>query len=90
MQASPVTGRTHQIRVHCAFAGHPIAGDDKYMDNSSFKAFRATGGERLMLHAQALEFSLPASGDKIKLEAPYDDAFGSVLKKLSVRRSGGN
>ncbi len=60
-----------------------------FLDSSSFKAFRATGGERLMLHAQALEFSLPVSGDKIKLEAPYDDAFGAILKRLSLRRSKG-
>lgn len=87
VQASPVTGRTHQIRVHSACTGHPIAGDDKYMDSSSLKAFRATGGARLMLHARALEFSLPASGENIELEAPYDEAFAAVLERLAARRS---
>lgn len=86
VQASPVTGRTHQIRVHCAYAGHPIAGDDKYMDDASLKAFRAEGGRRLMLHARALEFTLPGSGEAVRLEAPYDDAFGEVLGKLALRR----
>ncbi|MDI9245812.1 23S rRNA pseudouridine(955/2504/2580) synthase RluC [Marinobacter sp. CHS3-4] len=85
VQASPVTGRTHQIRVHSAWAGHPIAGDDKYMDDASLKAFRATGGERLMLHARALEFSLPSTGESMSLEAPYDDAFAKVISILESR-----
>lgn len=86
VQASPVTGRTHQIRVHCAYAGHPIAGDDKYMDDASLKAFRALGGRRLMLHARALEFTLPNSGETVRLEAPYDEAFEEVLQKLAERQ----
>lgn len=85
VEASPVTGRTHQIRVHCTCEGHPIAGDDKYMDDVSLKAFRAVGGQRLMLHARALEFSLPVTGEPMRLEAPYDDAFADVLKILEAR-----
>jgi 23S rRNA pseudouridine955/2504/2580 synthase len=89
VEASPVTGRTHQIRVHAAFAGHPIAGDDKYMDDASLKAFRALGGSRLMLHARALELSLPPDSDghspALKLEAPYDNAFAAALQKLAAR-----
>ncbi|PSF05395.1 23S rRNA pseudouridine(955/2504/2580) synthase RluC [Marinobacter fuscus] len=85
VEASPVTGRTHQIRVHSAWAGHPIAGDDKYMDDASQKAFRAIGGQRLMLHARALEFCLPGSGDSLRLEAPYDEPFAKVLEELSKR-----
>jgi len=88
VQASPVTGRTHQIRVHAAWAGHPIAGDDKYMDDASLKAFRAIGGQRLMLHAQALEFRLPGSEDSMVLEAPYDEAFSNVLQALGQRNQG--
>lgn len=83
VQASPVTGRTHQIRVHCASAGHPIAGDDKYMDAASLRAFRQFGGGRLMLHARALEFRLPGTDDWQQLEAPYDDAFANVLADLA-------
>ena len=90
VEASPITGRTHQIRVHCAWAGHPIAGDDKYMDDVSLKAFRALGGQRLMLHARALEFSLPATGEPVRLEAPYDEAFNNVLTKLGARMTGIN
>ncbi len=86
VEASPVTGRTHQIRVHSAWAGHPIAGDDKYMDDASLKAFRAIGGQRLMLHARALEFSLPGSGEPMRLEAVYDGPFsGGVLEELTKR-----
>ncbi|PSF07011.1 23S rRNA pseudouridine(955/2504/2580) synthase RluC [Marinobacter halophilus] len=88
VEASPVTGRTHQIRVHSAWAGHPIAGDDKYMDEASLKAFRAIGGQRLMLHARALEFTLPKSGEAMKLEAPYDEAFAKVLDELEQRSKG--
>jgi len=88
VQASPVTGRTHQIRVHAAWAGHPIAGDDKYMDDASLKAFRAIGGQRLMLHAQALELRLPGSEDSMVLEAPYDEAFSNVLQALGQRNQG--
>ena len=90
VEASPVTGRTHQIRVHAAWAGHPIAGDDKYMDDASQKAFRAVGGQRLMLHARALEFRLPGSGEPMRLEAEYDEAFRSVLEVLSQRNQGSN
>lgn len=85
VEASPVTGRTHQIRVHSAWAGHPIAGDDKYMDDVSLKAFRSVGGERLMLHARALEFTLPSTGEAMQLEAPYDEAFEKVVSKLGAR-----
>ncbi|EDM47455.1 23S rRNA pseudouridylate synthase C [Marinobacter algicola DG893] len=86
VEASPVTGRTHQIRVHSAWAGHPIAGDDKYMDDVSLRAFRSAGGQRLMLHARALDFTLPPSGESVHLEAPYDEAFGELMAKLAARR----
>lgn len=88
VEASPVTGRTHQIRVHSACSGHPIAGDDKYMDEGGLKAFRSVGGQRLMLHARALEFALPVSGEAVRIDAPYDEAFSHVLEKLEVRATG--
>jgi len=86
VEASPVTGRTHQIRVHSAWAGHPIAGDDKYMDDVSLRAFRSAGGQRLTLHARALDFTLPSTGEPVHLEAPYDEAFSELMAKLAARR----
>lgn len=86
VEASPVTGRTHQIRVHCGWAGHPIAGDDKYMDEASLRAFRKVNGDRLMLHARALSLTLPGTepgkGEQLTLEAPYDEAFSRILASL--------
>jgi 23S rRNA pseudouridine955/2504/2580 synthase len=90
VEASPVTGRTHQIRVHSAWAGHPIAGDDKYMDDVSLRAFRSAGGDRLMLHARALDFSLPSTGEPMHFEAPYDEAFSKVIARLEARLGGGS
>lgn len=92
VEAAPVTGRTHQIRVHCAFSGHPIAGDSKYMDDASGTAFRNEGGRRLMLHAARLGIVMPGSGERKYFNAPYDEAFGqflSGLKKSGSSNSGG-
>ncbi|MDP2066150.1 MAG: RluA family pseudouridine synthase [Burkholderiaceae bacterium] len=64
------TGRTHQIRVHLASAGHPIAGDDKYGDFERNKALQKLGLKRMFLHAWRLQFSHPASGERIELLSP--------------------
>ena len=53
VEARPVTGRTHQIRVHTLHAGHSIAGDSKYGDEDFSKEIRDLGGKRLFLHAYA-------------------------------------
>ena len=55
LQVELLTGRTHQIRVHCQLAGHPIAGDEKYGDADFNKRMRARGLRRLMLHAASLD-----------------------------------
>ncbi len=68
------TGRTHQIRVHLASEGHPIAGDDKYGDFELNKALLRGGPmpalKRMFLHAWRLQFNHPASGERIALLAP--------------------
>ena len=64
------TGRTHQIRVHLASQGHPIAGDDKYGDFELNKALQKKGLRRMFLHAWRLQFNHPASGERIELLAP--------------------
>lgn len=64
------TGRTHQIRVHLASAGHPIAGDDKYGDFDLNKSLARQGLKRMFLHAWRLQFDHPATGERIALQAP--------------------
>ena len=64
------TGRTHQIRVHLASQGHPIAGDDKYGDFEWNKALNKQGLKRMFLHAWRLEFTHPATGKRITLKSP--------------------
>jgi 23S rRNA pseudouridine955/2504/2580 synthase len=64
------TGRTHQIRVHLASAGHPILGDDKYGDFELNKSLQKLGLKRMFLHAWRLQFDHPASGERVELQAP--------------------
>ena len=63
------TGRTHQIRVHLASAGHAIAGDDKYGESGRQRALQKLGLKRMFLHAWRLQFNHPASGVRIALQA---------------------
>ncbi|HEX5092497.1 MAG TPA: RluA family pseudouridine synthase [Burkholderiales bacterium] len=65
-----MTGRTHQIRVHLAHAGHPVLGDDKYGDEALDKALGGIAPKRLMLHAGRLAFAHPATGARVQLTAP--------------------
>lgn len=78
LQAEPVTGRTHQIRVHCAHSGHPIVGDPKYGDSLLDKPVRQMGHKRMMLHAYRLEISSLADGDA-PLDTPFDTPFDAPL-----------
>ena len=64
------TGRTHQIRVHLASQGHPIAGDDKYGDFEWNKNLNKQGLKRMFLHAWRLEFTHPATGKRLSLKSP--------------------
>jgi len=63
------TGRTHQIRVHLAHAGHPIAGDDKYGDFGWNRDLQKLGGKRMFLHAWQLRFTHPVLGQEVQLQA---------------------
>jgi 23S rRNA pseudouridine955/2504/2580 synthase len=63
------TGRTHQIRVHLASEGHPIAGDDKYGDFELNKRLQKQGLRRMYLHAWRLQFNHPATGERVELLA---------------------
>jgi 23S rRNA pseudouridine955/2504/2580 synthase len=65
-----LTGRTHQIRVHLAHAGHPVLGDDKYGDFELNHALAKQGVKRLFLHARRLSFVHPLTGTALRFDAP--------------------
>ncbi|MSQ64434.1 MAG: RluA family pseudouridine synthase [Betaproteobacteria bacterium] len=73
LQLRLMTGRTHQIRVHLAHAGHPVLGDDKYGDFEFNRALARQGVKRLFLHARRLGFKHPVDGKTMKLESPLPD-----------------
>jgi 23S rRNA pseudouridine955/2504/2580 synthase len=83
IEASPITGRTHQIRVHALHAGHAIAGDSKYGDEDFTREIRELGGKRLFLHAYALRITLP-DGTALSLEAPVDAMWAKALERLGA------
>jgi 23S rRNA pseudouridine955/2504/2580 synthase len=83
VEAKPVTGRTHQIRVHAKHAGHSIAGDSKYGDDEFTREIRELGGKRLFLHAYELHVPLPEGG-VLRLEAPVDEMWARTLERLSA------
>lgn len=72
MAVSLLTGRTHQIRVHAAAMNHPIAGDDRYGSTEFNQLARHLGLKRMFLHAQCIDFTLPSTGQHIKVIAPLD------------------
>jgi 23S rRNA pseudouridine955/2504/2580 synthase len=82
IQASPITGRTHQIRVHALHAGHPIACDDKYGDKAFTQHMNGLGLKRLFLHAVRLKFYNPGTEETQEVEAPLDGALVRALEKL--------
>ena len=73
LELKPFTGRTHQLRVHLDFIGHPILGDDKYGKDNKFS--------RLALHAKRLEFTHPRTGKQMVFNAPIPKEFGDFLNK---------
>ena len=77
------TGRTHQIRVHLASQGHPIAGDDKYGDFDRNKALQKRGLRRMFLHAWRLQFNHPSSGERLELLAPLPSELDSFVHHVS-------
>lgn len=82
MEVTLETGRTHQIRVHSQYTGHPIAGDEKYGDKEFNKLMRQCGVKRLFLHAHSIEFILPSTEQHIKVSAPLDNDLAVVLDNL--------
>lgn len=77
------TGRTHQIRVHAAHIGHPVAGDEKYGDPETNRRLREQAGlRRMFLHASTLEFALDDGRAPYLLDAPLPAELAEVLDRL--------
>jgi 23S rRNA pseudouridine955/2504/2580 synthase len=77
------TGRTHQIRVHAASVGHPVAGDERYGDRDFNAACAALGLKRMFLHAQLIEFVWPETGVQFCVSAPLPEALSAFLDELA-------
>ena len=90
LDAELKTGRTHQIRVHLADLGFPIAGDDKYGNFDANKRLAKQGLKRMFLHAQSLEFRHPRSGETVRVQAPLAPELEGFLHSLTHGRSAVN
>ena len=80
----PKTGRTHQLRVHCAAIGHPIVGDRTY--GAKAKWAEQYGIERPLLHARSIELEHPDTGDRVQFGAPWPADMKRALEQF--RRAG--
>ncbi len=76
------TGRMHQIRVHAQYAGHPLAGDDKYGDRDFDRKVHSQGLKRLFLHAQQLTFTNPTTDTIQTVKAPLSPELTAFLATL--------
>lgn len=85
VKASPVTGRTHQIRVHTLHAGHPIAFDDRYGDRDFDTQLASTKLNRLFLHASSLTFIHPSTGKKCVLKRRWIKRYVTVYKYYAIK-----
>ena len=84
LQCTPVTGRTHQIRVHLEHAEHPIAGDERYGDDDANKKARKLGLKRLFLHAQSIAF-VDDSNNDLHFTAPLADDLERFLSESVIK-----
>ncbi len=84
MSVSIGTGRTHQIRVHAAHAGYPIAGDEKYGDRDKDARLKQYGLERMFLHAHSLSFPRGGAEERFVITAPLSPELQAVLDRLSA------
>jgi 23S rRNA pseudouridine955/2504/2580 synthase len=89
MEVDIPTGRTHQIRVHASFAGHPLLGDDKYGDRARNADLKSHGLKRMFLHAQSIAFEWPGSGVPFHVSAPLPEELAAVLDAITpLKRPG--
>ncbi len=82
VEVQPRTGRTHQIRVHAAWLGHPILGDQRYGQADENKTFRKQGLKRLFLHAETIGFEHPGSGKKLVISSPLSEDLVNFINYL--------
>ncbi len=85
----PVTGRTHQLRVHAAFVEHPIAGDNKYGDSNFNKKMGLAGLKRLFLHAHFIKFNMP-DGESRQFNAELPAELQKMVDQLSITSRSNN
>ena len=85
VEAELKTGRTHQIRVHAAHAGHPLARDEKYGDPEFNRQMRALGLKRLFLHAHYVAFRDPERQRAVEVSAPLPTDLRKVIQQLETR-----
>jgi 23S rRNA pseudouridine955/2504/2580 synthase len=83
MEVDIPTGRTHQIRVHASFAGHPLLGDDKYGDRDRNAELKRHGLKRTFLHAQSVAFEWPGSGVPFHVSAPLPGELSALLDAIT-------
>ena len=86
MQVDIPTGRTHQIRVHAAYAEHPLLGDDKYGDRERNAELKGAGLKRIFLHAQSIAFDWPGSGVPFHASAPLPTDLAAVLDAITPKK----
>jgi len=84
LEAQLKTGRTHQIRVHLAHLGFPIAGDDKYGDFARNKVLMKQGLKRMFLHAHSIAFAHPLTGEPLQLTAPLPKDLQGFIARLDA------
>lgn len=84
LQAMPITGRTHQIRVHALHAANAIAGDNKYGSKKELAWAQQIGLKRLFLHASRVEFKLPNFEQRFSVDAPLDKQLQTIIKDLDL------
>jgi 23S rRNA pseudouridine955/2504/2580 synthase len=89
LEVGILTGRTHQIRVHAAYAGHPVAGDDKYGDREFNAELEELGLRRMFLHASSVSFTWPDRGTEFSANAPLPADLGAVIDALAGQSSAG-
>jgi len=86
MEVAIFTGRTHQIRVHALYAGHPVAGDEKYGDEEFNREMKAFGLNRMFLHAHSVSFEWP-SGGQFSVNTPLPPELAAAVDKLAAEKT---